>query len=164
MGFYTQQDGAAYNIRVYDQWTGGGPSGLLATVDGTSAYQGYHVVSLPSLLSISAGETFVIYLGIANGGSYMQAIDYSYAGYCTSTASPGQSFYSFDGAAWTDLTTFNATASFAVNAYMVWSPGDTNHDGVLNSLDIDAIYRHFGARPPASGRWTATARRSARAT
>ena len=29
--------------------------------------------------------------------------------------------------------------------------GDVNHDGLLNSLDIDAIYHHFGA--PATSQW-----------
>jgi hypothetical protein len=31
----------------------------------------------------------------------------------------------------------------------MYLPGDTNHDGVLNSLDIDAIYQHFTVAPPA---------------
>jgi hypothetical protein len=30
-------------------------------------------------------------------------------------------------------------------------PGDTNHDGFVNSLDIDAIYHNFGA--PATSQW-----------
>ena len=155
VGFYTQQDGAGYDIRVYNHWANGSPSGLLATVDGTSAYQGYHVVNLPSLVTLSAGESFVVYLGIANGGSYMQAIDYSYPGYCTSTAGPGQSFYSFDGATWGDLQTFDTTASFAVNAYTTWFAGDVNHDGAINAADIDAIYQHFGAA--AGSQWKVAA-------
>jgi hypothetical protein len=122
VGFYTQQDGAGYDIRVYDHWTNGSPSGLLADVDGTSAVQGYHVVDLASLVALGAGDDFVIYVGITNGGTYMQAIDCSYPGYTTDTASSGQSFYSFDGSAWTDLQTFDNTASFAVNAYMVPEP------------------------------------------
>jgi C1A family cysteine protease len=122
VGFYTQQDGAGYDIRVYSHWTNGSPSGLLEDVDGTSTYQGYHVVDLASLVALAAGDDFVIYVGITNGGTYMQAVDYSYPGYSTDTASPGQSFYSFDGGTWTDLQTFDNTASFAVNAYMVPEP------------------------------------------
>ena len=51
-----------------------------------------------------------------------------------------------------------------LDVVLPYAPGDTNHNGVLNSLDIDAIYHNFGARPPASGRWTATETWSARAT
>jgi hypothetical protein len=80
VGFYTQQNGAGYDIRVYNNWANGVPSGLLTDVDGTSTHQGYHVVDLPSLVALGAGEDLVIYLGITNGGTYMQAIDCSYPG------------------------------------------------------------------------------------
>jgi hypothetical protein len=33
------------------------------------------------------------------------------------------------------------------------APGDTNGDGVLNSLDIDAIYQHLTVAPPGYANW-----------
>jgi C1A family cysteine protease len=144
VGFYTQQDGAGYEIRVYDHWVNGSPSGLLETVDGTIAYQGYHVVDLPSLVGMGAGNDFVIYVGITDGGTYMQAIDDSYPGYTTDIANPGGSFYSFDGVTWTDLQTFDGTASFAVNAYMLPAgSGDANLDGKVNFVDFQVLLDHW---------------------
>jgi C1A family cysteine protease len=156
VGFYTQKDGAQYEIRVYDHWTGGGPSGLLESVSGTTTYQGYHVVDLPALVGMNSGDDFAIYLGIAGGGDYMQAIDYSYPGVSTDTANPGESFYSFDGSLWTDLQTFNTTASFAVNAYMTHiSPGDANGDGKVDFVDFQILLDHWqGASGWANGDWT----------
>ncbi len=41
VGFYTQQDGANYDLRIYHYWTAGNsPSGLLAQATGTETYQG----------------------------------------------------------------------------------------------------------------------------
>ncbi len=59
----------------------------------------------------------------------------SFAGdvYYTNTATP-------------PVTTYEAPQlSFNVTETPPFAPGDTNHDGVLNSLDIDAIFAHLGA-------------------
>ena len=123
IGFYTQQDGATYTIRIFDSMAGNGPSGLRATKSGTMTDMGWHVVDLDSLLAFPVNDDFVVYLYIANGGGYPQAIDYLYAGYdSASTASPGESYYSFDGVNWTDITTWDATANFSIKAYTVPEP------------------------------------------
>jgi len=123
VGFYTQADEAIYTLEIFDTMAGAVPTGLLATKTGTIDKWGFHVIDLDSLLALSASDDFLIYLWIQNGGDYPQAFDARYLGYnSTSTAAPGESYYSFDGLTWTDLTTWDATANFSVKAYMVPEP------------------------------------------
>jgi C1A family cysteine protease len=124
VGFYTQQDGASYDLRIYDTLTGGAPSGLLAQMTGTIDKWGYHVVDLNSPVGLGANDDFLVYLQISNGGSYPQAIDYMYPGYdSNSIANAGESYYSFNGTSWTDLTTWDSTANFSIKAFAVPEPG-----------------------------------------
>jgi hypothetical protein len=117
VGFYTEADGASYNVRVYGTYSGGTLSNLLASTSGSETYAGYHTIDLPSSVALTAGSNFYVYVGITGGGSYMMATDYAASGYdSASTASPGQSYYSFDGNSWTDVTTWNATANFCIKA------------------------------------------------
>ncbi len=122
IGFYTQEDEAGYDLRIYDTWTFGAPSGLLASKTGSVDTWGFHVVDLDSLVSLAADDDFVVYLNITDGGNYPLAIDFAVSGYCTSTASAGESYYSFDGYSWTDLTVWNSTANFSIKAYTIPEP------------------------------------------
>ena len=115
--FWTQADWANYDIRVYRTFAGGSLSNLLASTSGTIVYAGSHTVDLPAPVPLSLGESFYVYVDITNGGTYPQTFDYRVSGYdSASTAGPGESYYSFDGTTWTDLTTWNATADFSVKA------------------------------------------------
>lgn len=128
VGFYTPVDGASYDVRVYDQF-GGSPSGLLWSDTGTIAYQGFHVIDLDNWLTLGASEDFVVYLYLTDAGGYPQTGEwYVYApnpqsleNYTSNaTASPGESYYSFNGSSWTDLYYgFDTTANFAIKAYMM---------------------------------------------
>lgn len=123
IGFYTQVDGASYDLRIYDNWVAGNPANLLIQKTGTMPEWGFQTVDLGSLLNLPANDTFVVYLKITNGGSYPQAIDYRVAGYdSASTANPGESYYSFDGLNWTDVTSWDQTANFSIKAYTVPEP------------------------------------------
>lgn len=115
--FWTQADWANYDIRVYDTFSGGSLSHLLASTTGTIAYAGNHTVDLPTSVSLTAGDSFYVYVGITNGGQYPHSMDYRKPGYdSASTASPGESYYSFNGTTWTDLTTYDPTANFCIKA------------------------------------------------
>ncbi|MCJ7544275.1 MAG: lectin like domain-containing protein [Phycisphaerae bacterium] len=161
IGFYTQKDGAKYDLQIYDTWSPGGPSELLASKSGAITQWGFHVIDLDSLVSLDANDDFVVVLGITKGGEYPLAIDYSVSGYCTSTASSGESYYSFYGDTWIDLTTWDATANFSIKAYTIsqmvtcyWQ-GDPNTPGLwedpsnwtpsLPGADDDAIIDNGGA-------------------
>jgi C1A family cysteine protease len=119
VGFYTQVDNASYDLQIYDAWSSDRPSDLLASQTGAIATEGFHVIDLNSLISLGANDDFVVYLKLTNNGSYPQAVDYAVSGYCNSTASTGESYYSFDGNTWTDLYTWNNTADFSIKAYTV---------------------------------------------
>ena len=117
IGFFTEADNATYDISVYDSFSGGTPSNLLATISGTEAYAGYHTVDLTTPVSLTAGDDFYVYVGITNGGTYPQAIDYRVSGYdSASTASSGPKLLQHRCGTWTDLTTWNSTANFCIKA------------------------------------------------
>ena len=123
LGFYTQADGASYDVRVYGTFNGGVLSNLLGETTGTIAYTGFHVVDLSSMLSLNPNAAFYVELSLTNGGDYPQAIDYADSGYTSAkTASLGESYYSFDGVSWTDLASWDNTADFSVSAYLVNVP------------------------------------------
>jgi C1A family cysteine protease len=117
VGLFTEADNASYTIKVYDTYSGGVLSSLLSTTSGTATYAGYHAIDLPSAVTWNSGNDIYISVGITNGGSYPMAMDYRYGGYTSAaTSAPGQSYYSFTGTSWTDLTTFDSTANFAIKA------------------------------------------------
>ncbi len=117
VGFFTEADGASYTVRVYRTFSGGTLSNMVASTTGTETYAGYHTIDLPTSVALTSGSNFYVYVGITNGGSYPMATDVADSGYdSASTASPGQSYYSFDGNTWTDTTTWNSTANFCINA------------------------------------------------
>jgi C1A family cysteine protease len=146
--FFTMADRANYDIRVYGTFSGGTLSNLLAEATGTEAYAGGHTVDLPAEVPLTTGKTFYVYLAISNGGAYPQSIDYRVEGYdSASTASPGQSYYSFDGTTWKDLTsysTWTSTANFSIKA--------------LTSPPVVSSIRRADSTPTnaAGVRWTVT--------
>ena len=123
VGFYTQLDGASYDIRIYEDWTEGQPGTLLAQKTGTIDLEGFHVIDLDEPVEAGADGDFVVYLRITNGGTYMLAYDAAIAGYSSSsTASAGESYYSFNGTSWTDLWGWDPTANFSIKAYTTPEP------------------------------------------
>ena len=123
VGVYAMQDEAQYTITVYDTVDGSNkPTGLLGTIAGALA-KGFHVLDLASAIAIDAGDDFVVCLYMQNSGTHPLAIDLAVAGYnSASTANPGESFYSFDGVSWVDITTFDDTANFCIKAYTIPEP------------------------------------------
>lgn len=129
VGFYAQDWSEAYEIRVYDTMVDGQGQNLLHSQTGTADTPGFKMVDLTSILELPANDDFVVVVGFPDSQvQYMSAMDYDtfaengwhYSD--GSTANPGESFYSFDGANWTDLTTVWSTANFAINAYTVPEP------------------------------------------
>jgi hypothetical protein len=109
---------------------------LLASTSGLATYGGYHTIDLPSAVSLTAGDRFYVALHLTNGGTYPQAIDMSVPGYSSaSTASPGQSYYSFNGLSWTDLTTEDPTANFCIKALTSNQPALSIGDAIVNEGD-----------------------------
>ncbi len=102
VGFYTLRPGASYQV-----YTGSSLGSLTLRTSGTLAYMGYHTVTLPSPMSITSGQRFVVAAKIAySSGSCSVALEYPYSTYSPrATASTGQSYISSNGVSWSDVTT-----------------------------------------------------------
>lgn len=117
VGFYTLLDGASYEINVYDTFQNGRLTNLLSTQTGTFPIQGYHVVQLPTPVRLKAGDQFYVMLKVINGGAYPMASDGRLLGYSSqATASPGESYGSFDGQTWQDLNPYDSSANLCIKA------------------------------------------------
>ena len=120
-GVYVLGANATCTIKVYAGCTTGDPvSGTLKSTKTVSfADAGFYTVPLDEEVPVAAGQLFSIVVGMSVPGyNYPIAYEYAYSGYTSAaTAESGQSFISADGATWTDLTSFHATANFCCKAY-----------------------------------------------
>jgi hypothetical protein len=119
VGFYTHAAGTAYTIRA-------GPSlySLQDAGSGSVAIPGFHTVKLSSPLSVAGGRDFVVAVGLTSpDDTYPLSVEKAEDGYSSAaTASPGQSFASYDGVDWTDLSEWDRTANVCLKAYTAGSP------------------------------------------
>jgi C1A family cysteine protease len=137
LGFYSQDWGEQYEIRIYDTISGGSLSGLLHSQSGTAETPGYLMVDLDQTVQIGPQDDFVVVLDLSSSVlQYPTAFDFDtnaegYGHYSDgSTASPGESYYSFDGNNWTDLTTYMPSANFSIKAFIVPEPAALSLLGV----------------------------------
>ncbi len=118
--FYTLADGAGYELKVYDNYSGGTVSGLLSTVSGTAQYAGSHTVDLPLAVPVAAGNDFYVVLHVNNGGTYPMAADSRVVGYSSAcVGGSGQSYLSFDGVDFIDLYGVSPTGNVCIKALTV---------------------------------------------
>ena len=126
VSFFTASPNSTYAIRVYTGVTAGDPdSGTLAIgpVAGTLETPGYHTVALPSTVPLTNGQRFSVVVTLTTPG-YNFPIPYEcfVTGFSEkATANPGESFVSSNGAAWTDMTTSDATANVCLKAFTTTS-------------------------------------------
>ena len=114
VGFYAQAPGTSYEV-----YTGTSLATKTLKTSGTFATMGYHTVSLPSPVSITGGEKFVVAVKATTPGvSYPIAFEAPYTGYSDGArANAGESYVSSDGSTWTDMTTNVANANVCLKAY-----------------------------------------------
>ena len=104
---------------AYEVWTGSSLATLTKATGGTFADMGFHTIALPAGYPVTSGAAFVVAVKLTTPGyNWPLAFEAAYSGYSsTATAAAGQSYYSFNGTSWTDLTTFDATANACIKAY-----------------------------------------------
>jgi C1A family cysteine protease len=118
VGFYTLSPGSSYEV-----YTGSSLATKTLRTTGAFAYMGYHTVALPSTVSITSGQPFVVVVKVtsSSGTIYPIACEYPIAGYSSAAASnPGESYVSANGTTWFDITTIDATmaeANVCLKAY-----------------------------------------------
>lgn len=138
VGFYATTANTTYEADVYVGVVNGFPSsgGLVARATGTCTYSGYYTAPFPAPALVAAGQQFSIVLRLTTPGNvYPQAIQCAVAGYSSgATSTPGRSYFSKDGATWTDLYPWNPTATLCIKAYAFSVP-----DLVNSSLSVAPV-------------------------
>ena len=116
VGFYTTTPGTSYEV-----YTGATLATKTLRTTGTQAYMGYHTVALPTPITVTGGQSFVVAVKVTSPGTtWPIAFEAPYANYSSAaSASAGQSFVSSSGSSWTDLTTISgyANANVCLKAY-----------------------------------------------
>ncbi len=138
VNFYTAADSVEYIVRIYDTFSNGKLSGVMAEVSGFIEFTGLHTVKLPEPLELKGGDHFFMYLSLSKGGyPYDQTSEVplllaaKYNNEVRSSAEPGESFY-YDGNSWVDLYTDDTTANFCIKGL---SRIDSDADGINDILD-----------------------------
>jgi C1A family cysteine protease len=126
VGFYAVAPSTAYTV-----YAGASLSTLAPCTSGTLATIGYHTVTLPTGVPITAGQAFVIAVkATAPGALYPIPIEQPRTGYSSmATASAGQSYISPNGTSWGDLPSYTdyAGSNVCLKAYTSGqaAPADT---------------------------------------
>ncbi len=129
VSFYTATDDVAYTVRIFDRLESGQLLDALTSASGTIAHTGFHTVDLDTLVPLTAGDDFYIFLELSTGGqAYDRTSDVELllgdaaAGTTiVSAAGPGQSYY-FDAGTWLDLYDLDETANFCIKGLTVPEP------------------------------------------
>lgn len=109
IGIYTAADSQPYTISVYRHVSKNKPTSgtLAATVKGTAAFSGYHVVPLEKSVALGSGERFSVVITYERTGKDTGFIPIEGASYrgdrisVNYTSNPGESFfYTYTGSEW----------------------------------------------------------------
>ena len=123
VGLSTNQVNTAYQIYIYKNPDQGplNSAGPVSTAQGTIGIPGYHTVTLPTPVTVNAGEKFSVVVRFQTPNyNYPITIEKPVSGYSSqATASAGQSYISSTGTTWTDLTTSIPNANACLKAYTV---------------------------------------------
>ena len=153
VNFFTAVDTVDYTVRIYDTFSGGVLSDLMAEETGTYDHAGFHTVDLDPTANLFAGNDFYVYLELSRGGHpYDRTSDVpvllgaSYRTIVESAASAGESYYK-SGGTWYDFYDYD--------------DGQWSQTGnfCMKALTIDAGLSvspetHFKAEGPSGGPFT----------
>lgn len=97
--FWTTDVTTDVDVSIYDQFSGGSPSGLLASINDLAfSASGYHSVPLDAPLALHAGQDYYVVVRFQNS-SYGYPLPVDTQGSCAA----GTSWGSHGGSTWTDL-------------------------------------------------------------
>jgi C1A family cysteine protease len=129
VSFYTTEDNVDYTVKIYKQFMDGVLGQLATTVSGRMDHEGFHTVDLLSLVPLAQGQDFYIEMQAGNGKqandgntSVTVVTGGSADPWVTTTALPGESYFSDNGISWTDLQAVDASANFAINGLTIAVP------------------------------------------
>ncbi len=139
VGFYAVSPDIQYVLRVYVRCGNDPTSGTLAVEQsGAVSAAGYVTVPLVTDAPIlSIGERFAVVLRLESASyGYPMPGECTEDGYCTATANAGESFYSANGLAWTDIHDEDPSANFCIKAYTRFGCDGPGH--MPTTVHVDA--------------------------
>ncbi|MDD2772074.1 MAG: lectin like domain-containing protein [Elusimicrobiales bacterium] len=118
VGFYTTQTGVSYWLTVYAGVGAGPTSGTaVSSKSGVLAQAGYHTIVLDTPVNLVHNDRFSVVLH-TNESSHSVRASAALPGYSSqAVAVPGRSYYSADGANWSDFYNYNHSMSACLKAY-----------------------------------------------
>ena len=158
VSFYAASNGSPYVVSIYTGVAGPPTSGILAaTTSGTLTSAGYNTVALPNPVTLTNGMAFSVVVKLTTPGyNYPIPFEYAISGYSSAaTASPGQSYISSNGTAWSDATVVDPTANVCLKAFTAsstapaissLSPKSATAGGVAFTLTVNGSNFDSGAQ------------------
>jgi C1A family cysteine protease len=106
VGFYATDSPTAYEIYVYDDFSGGAFSDLRAAKSGAVPHPGRYTVVLDDPVPVLQGDGFGVVIKFTTDDyGYPIPLEAPFTGYSSAaTANPGESYVSGNGSSWTDAT------------------------------------------------------------
>jgi len=119
---YFLANNTPYELYVYTGCSASAPrSGtVVATKSGTIVNAGYHTIILDSPVALTNGQLFSIVFKLTTPGYCCPIpMERPFSGYSSAAvASAGQSFYSYAGSSWTDLTSSYANTNACIKTFV----------------------------------------------
>ena len=152
VSFFTSEDNVDYEVKIYDDFTGGELQNQLSSETGNIQNYGFHTIPLSSPVSLDGGEDFYIYVSLSIGGQPIDRtsevpvlLGSSKRVVVKSDANPGESYYK-SGLTWYDLydydfsnPSWDESANFCIKAlfgeYIPQVP-DLECDGDLSWANV----------------------------
>jgi hypothetical protein len=127
---YTKTPGTIYKIYANTiinpdaPFAGGGTMLDIAAGDPeqltvTENYAGYHTIPFTNQPNLNIGDSFIIRISVTKPSPDSQALTFETATNPDDniTINPGESFFSYNGSSWTDLSTVNGAGNFNIRAF-----------------------------------------------
>ncbi|MCK4312160.1 MAG: hypothetical protein KAW88_05440, partial [Candidatus Cloacimonetes bacterium] len=154
VNFFISVDNVNYTIKIYDDFDGTNLQNELSTKTGTIDYIGLHTIDLDTVVTLSDGEDFYVYLSLSDGGHPYDRtsevpvlLGAQYRTIVLSSASPGESYYK-SGDDWLDFydyddpSGYQNTGNFCIKALSIDGSGGMNPPQNLQAevIDYNSVY------------------------
>jgi PKD repeat protein/C1A family cysteine protease len=123
VSFYTTDSNCNYEIYIYTDPKSNPVSqaGPVLSKSGSSPAAGYHTVPLGSEVQLKSGQKFSVVLKLTTPAyNYPIAVERPFSGWSSKAkANSGESFISYDGNNWDDITTYFKNTNVCIKAFTV---------------------------------------------